>query len=216
VTRFKAVAWDIDGTLVDSEGLHHRALIETCRRYGADLSGLPDRAFQGVHMLDVWSRLRPLLPGSLDRSEWLAAIERFYIERAGELVATPQAQETMRALHARGLAQGCVSNSARRVVDANIAALGIGDLIAFSISLDDVAAGKPDPEPYRRAAQLFGLGGHEVIAVEDSAAGAASAKAAGLYVARYAPDGERDGAGDCWLGKLPDMLDLLEADVDRR
>ena len=44
------------------------------------------------------------------------------------------------------------------MVDANLDALAIGENIAFSISLDDVAMGKPDPEPYRRALRkLFGL-----------------------------------------------------------
>jgi beta-phosphoglucomutase-like phosphatase (HAD superfamily) len=47
--------------------------------------------------------------------------------------------------------------------------------------------------------------------VEDSAAGAASARAAGLFVARYAPNGERDGVGDLWFSNLPEILDLLDA-----
>lgn len=208
--RGSAVAWDIDGTLVDSEGLHHRALVETCRGFGADLADLPDRAFQGVHMLDVWSRLRPRLPAELDRDEWLAAIDRFYIERANELAPTPAGRETMRALHARGLAQACVSNSGRRVVDANIAALGVGDIIAFSISLDDVVAGKPDPEPYRLAAKRLGAAARDVVAVEDSAAGAASAQAAGLFVVRYNPGDERVGVGDLWIRNLFELMETLK------
>ena len=143
--RWKAVAWDVDGTLIESEDLHHRALVNTCAAHGLDLSALPNRAFQGVHMLDVWSLLRERLARDLDRHAWLAAIDRFYIENAGELVASPQARETIRALNARGVAQACVSNSSRLVVDANLAALGVGGLIAFSVSLDDVGAGKPDP-----------------------------------------------------------------------
>jgi HAD superfamily hydrolase (TIGR01509 family) len=205
----KAVAWDIDGTLVDSEGLHHRALVETCRSYGVDLSSLPDRAFQGVHMLDVWSALRPRLPTALDRGEWLAAIDRIYIAQASELVAMSQARETICALHARGVAQACVSNSGRRVVDANIAALGLGEILAFSISLDDVAAGKPDPEPYRRAAQRLALAPQHVVAVEDSAAGAASARAAGLFVVRYDPSEERGGEADLWISELPEIVKLF-------
>ena len=140
-------------------------------------------------------RLRPALADrdlQRERVAW-TEIDRFYIQQAAELVATPQARETIHALHARGVAQACVSNSGRNVVDANIAALGIGDLIAFSISLDDVAAGKPDPEPYRRAAQRLALAPRHVVAVEDSAAGAASARAAGLFVVRYDPRGERGG-----------------------
>ncbi len=64
--------------------------------------------------------------------------------------------ETMRELAERGVAQACVSNSGRTIVDANIKALGVGKLIAFSLSLDDVSSGKPDPEPYREAARRLG------------------------------------------------------------
>jgi len=208
VKRIRAIAWDIDGTLVDSEGLHHRALVEACRAHGVDLGDLPDRAFSGIHIFDVWTLLRPRLPPGLDQGEWLDAIERFYREHANELVAMPGALTTMRALSARGVAQACVSNSSRAVVDANIGALGIADLIAFSISLDDVAAGKPDPEPYLLAARRFAAPAREIAAVEDSSTGAASARAAGLVVVRYSPNGEREGVGDCWISELSRMLDL--------
>ena len=161
-------------------------------------------------MLDVWSSLRERLARDLDRDAWLAAIDRFYIENAGELVASPQARETIRALNARGVAQACVSNSSRLVVDANLAALGVGGLIAFSVSLDDVGAGKPDPEPYMQAMERLGLSGAEALAVEDSVAGAASAKAAGLFVVRYDPVGEREGPGDCWVRDLGEILRLIE------
>ena len=74
MSRLRAVAWDIDGTLADSEGLHHRALTAVSAALGADLSDLPDRAFTGVHMLDVWTALRPRFPTTLSREAWLAAI----------------------------------------------------------------------------------------------------------------------------------------------
>ncbi|WP_216073394.1 hypothetical protein, partial [Acinetobacter baumannii] len=61
----RAVAWDIDGTLVDSEPRHHRALLAASLRWGADFSDLPDQAFRGVHMGDVWDVLRHRLPGDL-------------------------------------------------------------------------------------------------------------------------------------------------------
>jgi hypothetical protein len=149
MSAFRAVAWDLDGTLIDSEGLHQRALIETSAAFGADLSDLPDEAFRGVHMRDVWATLKPRFPKGVERQTWLAGIERFYVERAYSLAPSPGALETIAALAARGVAQACVSNSGRAVVDANLNALGIRQTIAFSISLEDVSAGKPDPAPYR-------------------------------------------------------------------
>jgi len=51
------VAWDIDGTLADSEPLHLRCLLKVCGDFGLDLSGDPDKRFLGTHMHDVWRAL---------------------------------------------------------------------------------------------------------------------------------------------------------------
>jgi beta-phosphoglucomutase-like phosphatase (HAD superfamily) len=117
----------------------------------------------------------------------------------------------MRKLAERGIAQGCVSNSGRTIVDANIEALGIGTIIAFSLSLDDVSSGKPDPEPYREAAHRFALPAAAVVAVEDSGAGARSARAAGLYVVGYSPSGELFVGSDRLIVELMEVVALFEA-----
>jgi len=180
----KAVAWDIDGTLIDSEPLHLAALVTVSARYGLDLSHEPEDRFRGRHMGDVWRALRAFYPGGLSEQRWADEIIDTYIESAASLRPMPGALETMRELHARGIPQACVSNSERRVVDANLRALGVIDLIEFSISRDDVTAGKPDPEPYRQACDRLGFAPADVLAVEDSDPGAQSARAAGLNVLR--------------------------------
>lgn len=183
-TAFAAVAWDIDGTLVDSEPLHHRALLAACNAFGCDITDLPAETYRGVHMADVWKDLKPRLPTHLDQMEWLAAVQDHYIARRDELVEIAGAREIMETLQARGIRQACVSNSARAIVDANLAALGVADLLEFSISVDDVASGKPDPEPYLQALSRFRLPAGSVLAVEDSDAGCRSASCAGLFVVR--------------------------------
>ncbi len=117
----------------------------------------------------------------------------------------------MRDLAARGVAQACVSNSGRTIVDANIEALGIGKIIAFSISLDDVSSGKPDPEPYREAARRLGAEPQAVVAVEDSGAGARSARAAGLYVVGYAPEGDAFVGSDRSIARIMEVVALFDA-----
>jgi HAD superfamily hydrolase (TIGR01509 family) len=211
MSAFRAVAWDLDGTLIDSEGLHQRALIGTSAAFGADLSDLPDEAFRGVHMRDVWTALKPRFPEGVERQAWLAAIERFYVARAPGLAPTPGALEAVRALAALGVAQACVSNSGRAVVDANLDALGIRQTMAFSISLDDVSAGKPDPEPYREAARRLALPPAAVVAVEDSGAGARSARAAGLYVVGYAPGAQAFVGSDRSIAKLSEVVAFFKA-----
>ena len=211
MSLFRAVAWDIDGTLIDSEGLHERSLIETSAAFGVDLSDLPDEAFRGVHMRDVWTALKPRFPRGLEGEDWIAAIERFYVARAPALSPVPGALETVRALAAKGVAQACVSNSGRAVVDANLDALGIRPAISFSLSLEDVSAGKPDPAPYREAARRLALPAATVVAVEDSGAGALSARAAGLCVLGYAPKGNAFAGADRSIVKLTEVAALFGA-----
>ncbi len=181
----RAVAWDIDGTLVDSEPRHHRALLAASRDLGVALDDLPDQAFRGVHMLDVWEALRDRYPPSVACDGWLGMINAHYATDREPLVPMPGALQAVAELHRRGIPQICVSNSHRVVVDANIAALGIGHFLAGSVSLEDVTAGKPDPEPYLRACRLLGLDPHSVAAVEDSLTGIISAQSAGLRVFSY-------------------------------
>ncbi|HEY1452463.1 MAG TPA: HAD family phosphatase [Roseiarcus sp.] len=211
MSAFRAVAWDIDGTLIDSEGLHQRSLIDTGVDFGVDLSDLPDEAFRGIHMRDVWTALKPRFPKTVDREAWIAAIERFYIANAPSLSAIPGAVEAVRALATEGVAQACVSNSGRAIVDANLDALGIRWMMAFSLSLDDVVAGKPDPAPYREAARRFALPPQAIVAVEDSGAGARSARAAGLYVIGYVPYGAALVGSDRTIAQLTDILPLFGA-----
>jgi HAD superfamily hydrolase (TIGR01509 family) len=183
----RAVAWDIDGTLIDSEPLHHRALLAASLALGTDLSDLPDQAFRGTHMHEVWDILRPRLRTELTRTEWLHAIDEHYAANLDALIPIVDAVATVRALDEMGVPQACVSNSGRAVVDANLAALGIADIIRFSISFDDVTEGKPSPQPYLLACEKLGLPPGEVVAVEDSRSGALSARRAGLVVVGYTP-----------------------------
>ena len=205
----QAVAWDVDGTLVDSEPLHHRALVAGCRQWGIDLSDLPDQAFRGIHMKDVWLALLNRFPRTLREQDWLEAINDHYAAHRAELQAMPQAVETVRALANLGVAQVCVSNSARRIVDANLDALGIAGCMAFSISLDDVREGKPSPEPYQQACRRLDMVPSKVLAVEDSLTGAKSAWAAGLVVAGYGPDDWSRYEVRHVVTDLPQIIDCL-------
>lgn len=205
----RAIAWDIDGTLVDSEPLHHEALIGAGRRWGVDLAGLSMDAFRGVHLPDVWAALVPRLPEGVTLAAWTAAVEDHYAIHAPALQPLPGVRETVARIAALGLPQICVSNSSRRVVDANLAALGLAGAILFSISLDDVVHGKPDPEPYRRGAERLGLAPAAVLAVEDSVTGASAARAAGLQVAGYGPAQAPVAGVDFAIDRIERVLDLV-------
>lgn len=179
-----AIAWDIDGTLVDSEPVHLLALVAVSKRHGLNLSGHPHDRFVGQHLGDVWKTLSPSYPAHLAEEDWVAQILAEYAANAHELTAVEPMLQVMQHVHALGVPQVCVSNSERMIVDTNIKVLEIAGMIDFSISREDVRAGKPDPEPYREACRRLGVEPGRVLAVEDSDTGAASARTAGLDVVR--------------------------------
>lgn len=183
----KAVAWDIDGTLIDSEPVHHLALMDVSERYGLPIAA-DDARFIGVAMEDVWRVLSSNYPADLTCETWLGEIVDAYIERASELTAIPGACETVHALGQRGIAQCCVSNSVRRIVEANLAAVGLADVVSFAVAREDVEHGKPDPASYALAVRKLGLHPAQVLAVEDSPVGARAARVAGLDVLQFGQD----------------------------
>jgi HAD superfamily hydrolase (TIGR01509 family) len=179
----RAVAWDIDGTLVDSEGLHHVALCEVCARHGVTIAP-DDPRFIGVSMDQVWRELGPLHPATLSEAAWMQEICAAYLRHAHRLRALPGALDALERLRRSGIRQCCVSNSVRAIVDRNLEVIGAAAYLEFSISRDDVVHGKPDPAPYRLACARLGLEPHEVLVVEDSDTGVAAGRAAGCRVMR--------------------------------
>ncbi|MBE3638103.1 HAD family hydrolase [Mangrovicoccus algicola] len=205
----KAVAWDIDGTLVDSEPLHLFALRQVCRAHGVDISDLADTHFVGVHIGNVWQALKPRFPAGLSFDGWAREINLAFAANGDQLREIAGAAAVIQQLAAMDLRQIAVSNSNRAVVDANLDAIGVTGTLEFSISLDDVCEGKPDPFPYRMAAYRLGLHPSEVLAVEDSATGVASARAAGLRVAFLDAHGGARSEAEFTvraLSRLPDLI----------
>lgn len=208
----QAVAWDIDGTLVDSEPLHQEALMAVVVAHGVDLSDLLPDVFVGVSLPDVWKAIGDRFHADMRFEDFDRLVCDHYGANMQRLTAMPDVNRVMQALHERGIAQIAVSNSNRVVVDTNLRAIGAADHIVFSISLDDVPVGKPDPAPYRLGAARLGLPAETILAVEDSATGLASARAAGMKTALYCPGGRACGPADHLVTEMTAILDMLDAD----
>ncbi|HYG89842.1 MAG TPA: HAD family phosphatase [Azospirillum sp.] len=180
----QAILWDIDGTLLDSEPWHQRATIAVCRTHGYELTDEQYAATLGIAFPEFYARLDAARPMPVSFASWVDAITDLYIERIGEVAPREGAFALVEAFAARGLRQACVSNSGRRVVEANLRFMGLPHL-AFGVSRDDVKNGKPDPEPYLLAAKRLGVPPEACAAIEDSPTGARAAKAAGMLTVAW-------------------------------
>ncbi|TIM10212.1 HAD family phosphatase [Mesorhizobium sp.] len=176
----KAVFWDMDGTLVDSEPLHEAALIAALHSVGiAAPANLHERVL-GIAAWPVYEMLRDEFGLDLAFDDWIVRKYNHYLPMAETLKPRPGAIEIYNELRALGVAQAVVSNSDRLVVDANLRMVGLFYPGMKTISRNDVREGKPHAEPFLRAAWLAGVDPADAMAVEDSVTGATAGLAAGI------------------------------------
>ncbi|TIL31292.1 HAD family phosphatase [Mesorhizobium sp.] len=176
----KAVFWDMDGTLVDSEPLHEAALIAALHSVGiAAPANLHERVL-GIAAWPVYEMLRDEFGLDLPFDDWIVRKYHHYLPMAETLKPRPGAIEIYNELRALGVAQAVVSNSDRLVVDANLRMVGLFYPGMKTISRNDVREGKPHAEPFLRAAWLAGVDPADAVAVEDSVTGSTAGLAAGM------------------------------------
>jgi HAD superfamily hydrolase (TIGR01509 family) len=191
----KAVYWDMDGTLIDSEPLHEEALVQALHKVGiAPPADLHERVL-GVAAEPVYHMLCRDFGLDLPFERWIRLKYDHYLSKAPTLKPRPGALEIFHALRERGVVQGIVSNSDRLVVDANMRALDIHEAGMRTVARNDVREGKPYPEPYLRAAYLTGIDPAHSVVMEDSATGATAGVAAGMRTVFWPQDPHPAPAG---------------------
>ena len=178
-----AVLFDMDGTLVDSETLWGIAIHELAVRYGGTVSPAARLAMVGSSMA---ASMR-ILHDDLGQPWRDAAVGAAWLERrvaelfVAELPWRPGASALLRAVRAAGIPTALVTSTARQLVELALVTLGRENFDVI-VCGDEVAATKPDPEPYLTAARLLDVPVTECVAIEDSPAGVTSAFAAGAAV----------------------------------
>ena len=184
----KAVFWDIDGTLIDSEELHYQVIAAWCKDYGFPLKKEDNDALLGKSMVEKWDILSAKYPIQSDESGFKTECARRYCDAVRRELEREELTTIFRAVAKTTIPQACVSNGDMVVVEANLQVLGLADLVSFSISGDDVKKGKPDPEPYLTAARKLGVDPADCLVIEDSIVGVAAGAAAGMQVVAWPED----------------------------
>jgi mannitol-1-/sugar-/sorbitol-6-phosphatase len=171
---FVAVLFDLDGVLVDSA-----RVVEQAWRHWADEQHIQAAdvlaAVHGRTAREVVAMFAPHL--DLDRQ--VLRISSDEASHGGELAVLPGASECL-SLARRGR-WAVVTSGGRDLATGRLAAVGL-PMPPVLVTADDVARGKPDPEPYRRAAQALAVPAAGCVVVEDAPAGVLAAKRAGMTV----------------------------------
>ncbi len=204
--------FDLDGTLADTSPVHAQAFAEVLAPHGVDVAY--DRV-AGMKTDDAIELLFgeqgvALTPDLRDR---LCDEKRL---RARALIAAglPPLEGVQAVLdHARhkALALALCSSGSRGTVKATLAAIGLADRFEPVITADDVRRAKPNPEGFLAVLDYHRATPNDAVVFEDSAAGLASADAAGLTTIQIVPTGPVDRIDGRWTASWPALRDAIGA-----
>ena len=200
---YKGILFDMDGVLVDSEPLFHKAVNIMVERCGAApiTEEENNRYLLGTTVEETWVRVKELRDVPQTPAELLAGYNEVVKEvLRSDLVPRPGVRALIAEAQRRGLPIAVASSSLREWVDLKLSVIGLTDAFNVKLGGDDIENGKPAPDIYIKAARLIGLEATECVAIEDSPIGLAAASSSGAYTI-------------CTLTDSTRHLDLSAADV---
>jgi HAD superfamily hydrolase (TIGR01509 family) len=178
----RAVLWDMDGTLIDSEEFHWISWRETMEKEGTPITREQFLATFGLRNDSIIAQWLGAA-ATPDRVERIATkkeqLYRDLIRKHG-MEPLPGVATWLHKLHETGWLQAIASSAPRENIDVVLEALSATHLFQGVISADDVHHGKPDPEVYLLAASRLGAPPARSIVVEDAVAGVQGARRAGM------------------------------------
>ena len=177
---YRALLFDLDGTLAETDSLHLPTWVDVLEPYGV----MVDEEFyrdsiSGRNTSEIVRALLPELSDEENRSVGDAKEVRFR-ERATELEPLPGLVDFVDLGRERGMRVALVTNAPDENVQAILLALELRDFFETVVLADEVEAVKPDPAPYKAALKKLDVSAEEALAFEDSVSGISSSVAAGI------------------------------------
>lgn len=202
----RAVVFDMDGILIDSEVIWSRVRTQFANARGLKWTEADQLALMGLSSSEWSVRMHAMLQleDLTARDLELEIRRRVATEFKRELPVRKGAYEAVESLAARWPV-ALASGSPRDLVELAMDQTGMRSAFEFMLTGDDVSIGKPDPEIYLRALDKLGVAGHEAVGIEDSANGIRALRAAGMWaVAAPCPE----------FPLAPDIQALAHVQVD--
>ena len=185
--NIKAVIFDMDGVLVDSQPYHFKADIDTLAEYGVIKDQAFYEAFAGTVTIDRMTTLKNMFDLEVSAEEMSDLRERMILDVIGkeDIEAVRGIPEFLADIKANGLKTAVASSSSYELIDLVLDKTGIRKYFDSLTSGADVENGKPAPDVFLLAAKRLGVEPKNCIVVEDSEKGVCAGVAAGMKVIGY-------------------------------
>lgn len=183
----KAVIFDMDGVLVDSQPYHFKADIDTMAEYGVIKDQKFYEAFAGTLTDNRMRTLRDMFGLDVPAEELIEKREKMILDIMANEDIKPVSgiPELLRSIKALGLKTAVASSSGIELIKLVLDRLGIAVYFDSITSGNDVKRGKPSPDIFLLAAERIGVNPRDCFVVEDSENGVKAAKSAGMKALGY-------------------------------
>ncbi|MDD5145243.1 MAG: HAD family phosphatase [Candidatus Pacebacteria bacterium] len=202
----KAVIFDMDGVISDTQKLHASIEVDLLKKYGVfvtaeeitkNYNGLPDKVFF-EKIFKAYNVLADI--DSIRKEKW----EKMMVSAPGNIFAIPGAVKIINDLRLMGLKLGVASSSSAEFVELVLSELEIKNNFDAITSTAEVKFGKPNPDIFLLAAKKLGADPKECVVIEDAISGMTAAKSAGMMCVGLIHD-DRNYPADLTVTTLEDL-----------
>lgn len=181
----RAIIWDMDGVIIDSEPYHFQSEIDILRQYGINITTEIAKEHLGLKAEDYFSKIAEKYNKNLPIVELLQKHYEYSVNTVSSVVPlNPNVIEVLTSLNDSYL-QVLATSSPKVFTDAIINRFNLSPFFKLVITGEDIIAGKPDPEIFLDAASQLSVKPGECVVVEDSLNGFKAAKEAGMKLIAY-------------------------------
>jgi HAD superfamily hydrolase (TIGR01509 family) len=189
MTTSKAVIFDMDGVLADTEPIYMGINRDLLSMLGVTLPSEHLLAYVGIPAKRMWTELRSRFELQQPLSE-LIRLEKDrqvqHLRGMKQIPEFPGARQLLEELRQMGIAMAVGSSSSREIVELVLSKVAIRHFFTATVSGEDVSRGKPAPDIFLRAAERLEVESQECVVIEDSPPGVEGAKNAGMLCVGFA------------------------------
>ncbi|NMB09533.1 MAG: HAD family phosphatase [Tissierellia bacterium] len=176
----KAIIFDMDGVIIDSEPLHFKIERELLEELGGKITEEEHNTFVGTTDYHMWSTFKKQFNIKLSVEEIINIKRKRFIENIHNINLVDNFWDFLMKVYNANYILGLASSNNRKTVDLIVEKFNLDKYFKIAMSGEDVKCGKPDPEIFLKTAEKLGVSPSHCVVIEDAENGVIAAKSAGM------------------------------------